>query len=67
MTMQEQPRDGRPHRVTVTHGAHGWEVMERHGNDVVRRASYTDWHRVERAVGRLGVPFEIESRRVEPS
>lgn len=67
MTIHEQPAASRPRRVTVTHGEHGWEVMEQHDNNVVRRASYTDWHRVERAVGRLGVPFEIETRRAEPS
>ncbi len=48
--VHEQPLDSRPHRVTVTHGAHGWEVMEHEGDTVVRRSSYTDWHRVERAV-----------------
>ena len=44
-------RDGR--RVTVRHGRHGWEVMELEDDQVVRRANYTDWHRVERRVGIL--------------
>lgn len=30
-------------------GYEGWEVSEAHDSDVLRRARYTDWHRVERA------------------
>ena len=38
-------------RVTVTRNQHGWEVSEERDNVVVHRATYTDWHRVERAAG----------------
>jgi hypothetical protein len=41
-------------RLTVTRGRHGWEVMEERDNRVVRRVQYTDWHRVERALGQHG-------------
>ena len=37
--------------VTVIRNTHGgWEVREEHDSKVVRQVSYTDWHRVERAV-----------------
>jgi hypothetical protein len=30
--------------------ASGWEVRVEHDSTIVRRAHYTDWHRLERAV-----------------
>lgn len=30
-------------------GALGWEVREELDSEVIRRAQYSDWHRVERA------------------
>jgi hypothetical protein len=30
-------------------GASGWEVRDEQDERVIRRAHYTDWHRVERA------------------
>jgi len=50
MTQDHPSETSQNRRVTVTHGRHGWEVMEMRDNQVVRRANYTDWHRVERAV-----------------
>jgi hypothetical protein len=48
---EEEETVDNPHRhVTVSRGARGWEVCERHDDRVVRVAHYTDWHRVERAV-----------------
>jgi hypothetical protein len=32
----------------------GWEVFEREDERVLQRLRYTDWHRVERALDRLG-------------
>ena len=37
-------------RVIVTRGTKGWELKEELDNRVVRETTYTDWHRVERAV-----------------
>ena len=34
-------------------GADGWEVRVMQDRDVVRRTCYSDWHRVERAIGTL--------------
>lgn len=45
-------RAGQVRRFSIdarTPGA-GWEVRVEHENTVVRRHSYTDWHRVERAL-----------------
>ncbi len=33
--------------------AHGWEVCVVQDSDVVRRACYSDWHRVERAISAI--------------
>lgn len=63
MTTHELPApDAR--RVTVTRSLHGWEVKEERDNGVVHRAVYTDWHRVERAIGIHGEPVRFgESQR----
>ena len=39
-------------RCTVTRTTEGWQVREEDSH-VVRQATYTDWHRVERAVARF--------------
>ena len=54
MTTHESPAADSSRRVTVTRGRHGWEVREERDNGVVHRAVYTDWHRVERAIGLHG-------------
>lgn len=47
----DEPHDApQSRRVTVTHADHGWEVREEREGEVVRRVTYTDWHRVERAL-----------------
>ena len=44
-------RDGAHIRkFTVTRGLVGWDVREERDSEVVRRMTYTDWHRVERAL-----------------
>ena len=53
MTTHNPAQDGSAPKITVTHGENGWEVTEERDNHVVRRGSYRDWHRVERAVGRV--------------
>jgi hypothetical protein len=51
MTTHQPPAPDASRRITVTRGQRGWEVKEERDNEVVRRVTYTDWHRVERAVG----------------
>ena len=36
-------------RYTIQPSAVGWEVRQEQDSQVVRQASYQDWHRVERA------------------
>jgi len=47
---REKTHSGHTHRFTVTRGEVGWDVREERDSRVVRRATYTDWHRVERAI-----------------
>jgi hypothetical protein len=65
MTIEDVTPHGSTRRVTVTKGRHGWEVTERHGDQIVRRAHYTDWHRLERAIGLHQA--DAASQPVEPS
>jgi hypothetical protein len=37
-------------KFSVTEGGEGWEVRVEEDSRLIRRACYTDWHRVERAV-----------------
>jgi len=50
MVTREQSRDGHTERVVVTRGLVGWDVREEQDSRVVRQVTYTDWHRVERAM-----------------
>jgi hypothetical protein len=50
MVMREHSRDGHLARVVVTRGPVGWDVREEEDSRVVRQVTYTDWHRVERAM-----------------
>jgi len=51
-----------PHaRVIVKRGTKGWELKEELDNRVVRETTYTDWHRVERAVR----AFELRAEESE--
>lgn len=50
MVIAEHHDASRTRRVTVTRNRAGWAVREEHDRAVVREVTYTDWHRVERAV-----------------
>jgi hypothetical protein len=50
MLTHETIADGHRRRVVVTRRAAGWEVRVERDNEVVRTSTYSDWHRVERAV-----------------
>ena len=48
--------------------AAGWEVLVEQDREVVRRSQYSDWHRVERAVGLLEREVkELESQGWRPA
>jgi hypothetical protein len=46
---------GHLNRVTILRSREGWDVREERDDQVVRRVSYTDWHRVERVI----IAFEM--------
>jgi hypothetical protein len=44
-------------------GRDGWEVREEQDERVVKQIRYTDWHRVERALGMFNLEIvELESQ-----
>lgn len=59
MVTRELTQSGETQRFTVTRSAGGWEIREERDSRVVKRATYTDWHRVERALQ----VFELKSRQ----
>jgi hypothetical protein len=44
-------------------GSLGWEVRDEHDREIVRRVTYDDWHRVERA----RIAFAAEGARLKES
>ena len=50
MLSVERHQFGHVERVVVTRSPQGWDFKEEHDNLVVREKTYTDWHRVERAM-----------------
>ena len=51
-------------KFTITStGESGWEVRDEKDSEVVRRVSYRDWHRVERAK----MTFALEAATLEES
>jgi hypothetical protein len=50
MLIREYIYAGHTDRFTVTRGDAGWDIREERDDNVVRKASYQDWHRVERAM-----------------
>ena len=44
---------GHTTKFSVSEGGDGWEVRVEEDSRLIRRACYTDWHRVERAVSRM--------------
>jgi len=50
MVTHELTESGHTKRFTITRGAAGWDVTEERDSEVVRVVTYTDWHRVERAM-----------------
>ena len=50
MLMREYMAAGHLNRVTILRSREGWDLREERDDEVVRRVSYTDWHRVERAI-----------------
>ena len=56
MFSREVIESGQARSVTVTRTGAGWEVREECQHQLVRSVTYSDWHRVERAM-------ELFSRR----
>lgn len=54
ITSVEHVEGGRTWRATVTKGPVGWRYEEEHDSRVVRAITYTDWHRIERALLAFG-------------
>lgn len=50
MLMREYIAAGHLNRFTIRRVRAGWDVREERDDQIVRRANYTDWHRVERAI-----------------
>jgi hypothetical protein len=47
---REQTTGGHTRRATVTLAEDGWLFREEEETRLVRQVTYTDWHRVERAL-----------------
>lgn len=56
MLTLEQKTAGRTRRVTVTRADDGWLFKEEDNTQLVREITYTDWHRVERAIRAFEAP-----------
>ncbi|MEO8070840.1 MAG: hypothetical protein ABI652_05525 [Acidobacteriota bacterium] len=69
MITHERTQSGHTKRFIVSRGAVGWDVREEDNAEVVRTATYTDWHRVERAlqVFDLFDHFDLDSPRAPHS
>ena len=50
MLTREQTTGGHTRRATVTRAEGGWLFREEDDTRLVRQVTYTDWHRVERAL-----------------
>ncbi len=50
MLTLEQRTDGHTRRATVTRAHDGWLFKEEDEARLIRQVTYTDWHRVERAI-----------------
>jgi hypothetical protein len=50
VTTIERVEDGLTRRATITRGPVGWRYQEHADSQMVREVTYTDWHRVERAM-----------------
>ncbi|MEZ5318661.1 MAG: hypothetical protein R2752_14775 [Vicinamibacterales bacterium] len=50
MFSRERVEAGHTHRFTVTRGEVGWDVREERDSEIVKEITYSDWHRVERAM-----------------
>jgi hypothetical protein len=50
MLTREYTSAGHVNRITLSKNRTGWEIREERDDTVVKRATYSDWHRVERAL-----------------
>jgi hypothetical protein len=61
MLSRERKIGGRKERLTVFPGDSGWEVRHERDGRVVKRRTYDDWHRVERALKLFDLRFWLPS------
>jgi hypothetical protein len=50
MLSREFTHEGHTTRVTITRRETGWRVIEERDRKMIRDVTYSDWHRVERAI-----------------
>jgi hypothetical protein len=64
MFAKELRQEGHTRKFTIQErGGEGWEVREEQDDRVLKRVCYTDWHRVERALGIFNLQInELENR-----
>ena len=61
MLTREFVAAGHTNRFTIHRSRAGWDVREERDDQLVKHVSYTDWHRVERAMQ----VFELSSREIK--
>jgi len=64
MFAKELHNDGHIRRFSIReNGRDGWDVREEQDDRVLRQVSYSDWHRVERALNSFRVQIgQLEDR-----
>lgn len=55
--------EGNTRRYSISPTETGWEVREERDSKVVKKVSYQDWHRVERA--RRSITIELDNLQQE--
>ena len=63
MLTREFVAAGHTNRFTIHRSRAGWDVREERDDQLVKHVSYTDWHRVERAMQ----VFELSWREAKPT
>lgn len=69
MFAKELTQAGHVRKFSIVERGHaGWEVRDTHDDRVLKQVTYTDWHRVERALNMFNLQIdELESRGWAPT
>jgi hypothetical protein len=64
MFIKELRQEGHTRKFSIKdRGPDGWEVLEERDDRVLKQVCYTDWHKVERALGVFHLQIgELEGR-----